>query len=235
MTESNTSDIPRIGRESLVLERLPLDGARVIDIGCGEGWLTHLVAPKTVTAVGIDPSATALERARASNGVSNGTFIQASADDLPFDPASADVAIYYNSLHHVPEAIRDEALAETARVLAPGGLLCIVEPEAGGSCYELFRPIDDESAVYAATYSLLLTFANGLEFQPVLEERFIDDFIYRDFKQFLDNALVVDAQRAELVNEHEDELRELFESLGEVVEGGRRYDMVHRLNLLRRL
>ena len=60
VTESNTSDIPRIGRESLVLERLPLDGARVIDIGCGEGWLTHLVAPKTVTAVGIDPSTIAL-------------------------------------------------------------------------------------------------------------------------------------------------------------------------------
>ena len=235
VTESNTPDIPRIGRESLVLERLPLDGARVIDIGCGEGWLTHLVAPKTVTAVGIDPSTIALERARASNGVSNGIFVQASADDLPFDPASTDVAIYYNSLHHVPEAIRDKALAEAARVLSPGGLLCIVEPEASGSCYELFQPIDDESAVYAATYSLLLTIANGVEFQQVHEERFMDGFIYRDFRQFLDNALLVDAQRAELVSELEGELRELFERLGEVVEGGRRYDIVHRLNLLRRL
>lgn len=235
MTESNTSDIPRIGREALILERLPLDGARAIDIGCGEGWLTHLVAPKSVATVGIDPSAIALERARAANGASNGTFIQASADDLPLDPASADVAIYYNSLHHVPDAIRDKALAETARVLAPGGLLCIVEPEASGSCYELFRPIDDESAVYAATYSLLHEIANGVEFQQVHEERFMDGYIYRDFRQFLDNALVVDAERAEVVCELEVELRELFERLGEVVEGGRRYDMVHRLNLLRRL
>ncbi|MCP4766040.1 MAG: class I SAM-dependent methyltransferase [Gammaproteobacteria bacterium] len=235
MTESDISKIPRIGRESLVLERLPLDGARVIDIGCGEGWLTRLVAPKSVTTVGIDPSAIALERARAANGVSNGTFIQASADNLPFDPDSADVAIYYNSLHHVPEAIRDKALAETARVLARGGLLCIVEPEASGSCFELFRPIDDESAVFATTYNLLLTIANGVEFQQLHEERFIDGFIYRDFRQFLDNALVVDAQRAEAVRELEDELRELFERIGEVVEGGRRYDMVHRLNLLRRL
>lgn len=235
MAESNTPDIPRIDRESLVLERLPLDGARVIDIGCGEGWLTHLVAPKSVTAVGIDPSAIALERARAANSACNTSFIEGSADDLPFDAASADVAIFYNSLHHVPEAIRDKALAETARVLSPGGLLCIVEPEAAGSCYELFQPIDDESAVYATTYSLLLAFAHGVLFQQLHEERFLDGFIYRDFKQFLDSALIVDAQRAEVVIELEDELRDLFERLGEVVEGGRRYDMVHRLSLIRRL
>jgi hypothetical protein len=235
VTESNISDIPRIGRESLVVERLPLDGARVIDIGCGEGWLTHLVAPKTVSTIGIDPSTIALERARTSNGTGKGVFIQASAEDLPFDSASADVVIYYNSLHHIPEAIQSHALAETARVLVPGGLLCIVEPEARGSCYELFQPIDDESAVFTTTYNLILEAASGFEFEQVHEEQFLDGFIYQNFEQFLDNALVVDAQRAELVDELKDKLRELFERLGEVVEDGRRYDMVHRLNLLRRL
>jgi ubiquinone/menaquinone biosynthesis C-methylase UbiE len=231
----NTADVPRIGRESLVIERLPLDGSRVIDVGCGEGWLTHLVSPISITTIGIDPSAIALERARSSNATGNGIFIQASADDLPLDPASTDVAIFYNSLHHVPEGNQDKAIAETARVLAPGGLLCIVEPEARGSCYELFQPVDDESAVYATTYNLLLAIASGVEFQQIHEERFLDGFIYRDFEQFLDDAVVVDARRAVVVAELEDRLRELFEDLGEPVEGGRRYDMVHRLNLLRRL
>jgi hypothetical protein len=235
VTESNIFDIPRISRESLVVERLPLDGARVIDIGCGEGWLTHLVAPRTVSTIGIDPSAIALERARASNGSGNGVFQQASAEDLPIDSASIDVAIYYNSLHHIPEAIQSHALAETARLLVPGGLLCIVEPEAKGSCYDLFQPIDDERAVFATTYDLIVAAASGVEFQQEHEERFLDSFIYRDFEQFLDNALVVDAERAVVVDELEDKLRELFERLGELVEGGRRYDMVHRLNLLRRL
>lgn len=235
MTESNISDIPRIGRESLVVERLPLDGARVIDIGCGEGWLTHLVAPRTVSTIGIDPSTIALERARASNGAGKGVFKQASAEDLPLDSASADVAIYYNSLHHIPEAIQSHALAETARVLVPGGLLCIVEPEARGPCYELFQPVDDESAVFATTYNLIVAIASGVEFQQVHEERFLDSYIYRDFEQFLDNALVVDAHRSDMVAEMEGRLCELFERLGELVEGGRSYDMVHRLNLLRRL
>ena len=224
-----------MGRESLIMEHLPLDGARVIDVGCGEGWLTHLVAPITITTIGIDPSAVALERARAANGIGNGVFVQASADDLPFDPASVNIAIYYNSLHHVAEAIQEKALAETARVLSPGGLLCIVEPEARGSCYELFQPIDEESAVYTATYNLILETASGIKFQQVHEEQFLDGYVYRDFEQFLDNALVVDDQRADVVSELEDRLRDLFERLGEAVEGGRRYDMVHRLNLLRRL
>lgn len=235
MTESNISDIPKIDRESLIVERLPLDGGRVIDIGCGEGWLTHLVAPKTVTTIGIDPSAISIERARASNGAGNGIFLLASADDLPFDSGSVDIAIYYNSLHHIPGAIQDKALSETTRVLSPGGLLCVVEPEARGACYELFQPIDDESAVFATTYNLILALASGVEFQQVHEERFVDSYIYRDFEQFLDKALVVDAQRAGIVAKIEDKLRELFEGLGELVEGGRRYDMVHRLNMLRRL
>ncbi len=235
MTGSNISDIPRIDRESLVMERLPLDGARVIDIGCGEGWLTHLVAPRTVTTIGIDPSAIALERARASTGVGNATFVQASAADLPYDPDTADVVIYYNSLHHIPEAIQHKALAETARVLAPGGLLCIVEPEASGSCYELFQLVDDESAVFTTTFNLILALASSIEFQQLYEERFLDGYIYRDFEHFLDDAVVVDSQRADVVAVLEDSLRELFERLGEAVEGGRRYDMVHRLNLLQRL
>ena len=89
--------------------------------------------------------------------------------------------------------------------------------------------------MYATTYDLIVAIANGVEFQQVHEERFLDSYIYRDFEQFLDNALVVDAQRADMVAEVEGRLCELFERLGELVEGGRRYDMVHRLNLLRRL
>jgi ubiquinone/menaquinone biosynthesis C-methylase UbiE len=232
---SNTSEMPRIGREALVMEGLPLDGARVIDIGCGEGWLTQLVASRSVTTIGIDPSAVALERARATTTAVNASFIQVSADDLPFDPGSADIVIYYNSLHHVPEAIQHKALAETARVLSPGGLLCIVEPEARGSCYELFKPLDDESGVYTTTYNLILELTRSDEFQQLQEERHLDGYIYRDFEHFLDDAVVVDAQRADLLAKIEDRLHSLFERLGEAVDGGRRYDMVHRLNLLRRL
>ena len=188
MTESNTTEIPRIARESLLLEHLQLEGAQVIDIGCGEGWLTQLMAPETRRVIGIDPSVTALERANAAKKTTNELFILASADHLPLDSGWADIAIYYNSLHHVPAALQRKALKETVRVLADGGLLCVVEPVASGSAYELFKPVDDETAVYAATYKLILEAVSSNVFQQELEELFIDDYTYRDFEQFLDNV-----------------------------------------------
>ena len=235
MTESNTTDIPNISCESLITGFLPLDGARVLDIGCGEGWLTRLVAPKTATVIGIDPSAMALERARAVNSVANEIYVLASADNLPLNPACADLAIYYNSLHHVPAALQSNALEETSRVLADGGMLCIVEPMASGSAYELFQPADDESAVYDTTHKLIIGLARGVEFQQEMENLFVDCYTYRDFEQFLDNVLVVDERRKRVLPELEGMLRERFERLGEPVEGGRSFDQVHRLNLLRKL
>lgn len=234
MTESNTTEIPRIARESLLLERLQLEGAQVIDIGCGEGWLTQLMAPETRRVIGIDPSVTALERANAAKKITNELFLLASADHLPLDSGWADIAIYYNSLHHVPAALQRKALKETVRVLADGGLLCVVEPVASGSAYELFKPVDDETAVYAATYKLILEAVSSNVFQQELEELFIDGYTYRDFEQFLDNVKVVDEQRAVELPELEGMLRERFNRLGEAVEGGRCYDQIHRLSLLRK-
>ncbi len=235
MTESNPTEIPRIAGESLVLERLQLEGAQVIDIGCGEGWLTQLVAPETRTVIGIDPSVTALERANAAKNAINEFFLLGSADHLPVDSGWADIAIYYNSLHHVPAALQCKALEETIRVLADGGLLFIVEPVASGSLYELFNPIEDETAIYASTYKLILEAVSSNVFQQELEELFIDGYTYRDFEQFLDNVKVIDERRAAVLPELDAMLRERFNRLGEAVEGGRRYDQVHRLSLLRKL
>lgn len=44
--------------------RVPLDGARVLDVGCGEGRLARRIAGTARTVVGIDPDGAALERAR---------------------------------------------------------------------------------------------------------------------------------------------------------------------------
>ena len=40
MTDNNTRAIPEVDRESLIKQLLPLAGARVIDVGCGEGFYT---------------------------------------------------------------------------------------------------------------------------------------------------------------------------------------------------
>lgn len=132
---------------TLIHESLaPLAGKRVVDIGCGAGTLARRLVDAGARVTGIDPGAAALARARAA--VPEARFEAATGEALPFPDASFDGAVMLNSLHHVPDPAA--ALAEAARVLAPGGLLVVVEPLAEGSFFDALRPIEDETAIRAA-------------------------------------------------------------------------------------
>ena len=124
----------------------PLSGKRILDIGCGPGTLARRLVDAGAAVTGIDPGAAALARARAS--VPEARFEAATGESLPFPEASFDGAVMLNALHHVPDPAA--ALGEAARVLAPGGLLVVVEPLAQGSFFDALRPIEDETAVRAA-------------------------------------------------------------------------------------
>lgn len=82
-------------------------GLKVVDVGCGEGWLEAL----NPDIVGVDFSAVALEQARL-NGARH--LIQASADSLPFADGAFDLAVSLGCLEHFPD--QEAALSEMARV-----------------------------------------------------------------------------------------------------------------------
>lgn len=102
----------------------PVAGLRGLDIGCGEGHNTRLVAklrPAKLAAIDIAPvfiRHAQAEEARAPLGIA---YLTASAVELPFADASFDFATAFMSLHDIPELER--VLAEAFRVLAPGGFL----------------------------------------------------------------------------------------------------------------
>jgi SAM-dependent methyltransferase len=103
----------------------------VVDIGCGEGYLTIEVArwAKRVTAV--DRSATVLSRAKAlaaRRRAANITFKRGELERLPLEPASVDVALLCQALHHAAEPAA--AVAEAARVLRPRGKVLVLELRA---------------------------------------------------------------------------------------------------------
>jgi SAM-dependent methyltransferase len=94
---------------------LPL-GARVLDLGCGEGaTLVHLDAPNG--AVGVDLFEPKLVLAR--QVLPGCRFVAASADALPFPDGSFDHVLVRDVLHHIDEP--GPAMREIRRVLAPGG------------------------------------------------------------------------------------------------------------------
>jgi ubiquinone/menaquinone biosynthesis C-methylase UbiE len=99
---------------------------RALDVGCGNGRHTELLADCARLAVGIDLSRglldTAVARACDRGFADTAAFIHGDAARLPIATASVDLATYVATLHHLsPRATRVASLSELARVLRPDG------------------------------------------------------------------------------------------------------------------
>ena len=93
-------------------------GLRGLDIGCGEGHNTGLLAQRGASMTAIDISPTFVRFASERKGIAYGV---ASAVALPFADATFDFATAFMSLMDIPET--SQVLAEACRVLNPGGFL----------------------------------------------------------------------------------------------------------------
>jgi SAM-dependent methyltransferase len=110
---------PEYEEQILPLAASHLTGAaRVLDVGTGEGQVARLaVAGGAMTVVGVDPTWAQLELAQQRG--SGPRYAGAKAAALPFPDAAFDAAVACLVFEHI-DAV-DQAIAEVARVLAPGG------------------------------------------------------------------------------------------------------------------
>jgi len=72
---------------------VPLEGARVLDVGCGEGRLTGFAAARAASVYAFDPNAERLEQARAAADAERVRFGVHGAEALDVDRESFDVAL----------------------------------------------------------------------------------------------------------------------------------------------
>ena len=101
-------------------------GRDVLDIGCGAGYGTALLADKSRTAMGIDLALDAIQYARAHYSKPHLCFTTASATALPFANATFDFITAFEVIEHLENW--DLMLTEARRVLRPGGLFLVSTP-----------------------------------------------------------------------------------------------------------
>jgi ubiquinone/menaquinone biosynthesis C-methylase UbiE len=103
----------------------PPPSARLLDLGCGTGRFTTLLAEVFGVAVlGIDPSLRMLARREAPDA-SRARFVAGAAEAVPVATGSIDLVLLSMVYHHVRVP---EALLEVRRVLRPGGHVVVRNP-----------------------------------------------------------------------------------------------------------
>lgn len=109
-----------IERRALVAALRPIDGALVLDAGCGTGRFGEDLEQAGATVVGLDPDPDMLDLARVRL---TAPLLRADALMLPFPPSSFDVTVAVTVIEFVEDQAR--LVAELARVTRPGGRLCL--------------------------------------------------------------------------------------------------------------
>ena len=141
MTEQPTAPLPLTGERTVpgvpeenywfrrheVAYRFALScvaGKRVLEVGCGEGYGTALLARSAAQIVGIDYDA--LTIAHASARYPQASFLRANLAALPLPDAAVDVVATLQVIEHVWN--HAEFVGECLRVLRPGGQLLVTTP-----------------------------------------------------------------------------------------------------------
>jgi SAM-dependent methyltransferase len=118
-------------RAGELMRLLPAPPARLLECGCGTGWLAYFLAKRGYQVVATDVSAEAIQLAQTHPPFHKGAvpdFRVADTEQLDFD-AEFDVVVFFDSLHHAVDEFA--ALQAAFRALRPGGRCVMMEPGWG--------------------------------------------------------------------------------------------------------
>lgn len=214
MKISHPTQTTVVNEVQLMLGELPFEGARVLELGCGKAEKTRTLAQSgrvlEVIALEVDQIQHAKNLQIAD--LPNVHFHQAGAEAIPLPDASVDIAIMFKSLHHVPVELMDQALAEIARVLRPGGLAWISEPVFAGEFNEVMRVFHDEKIVREAAFAAVGKAVDSGLLQLERQLFFSTRSHFDDFGQFDQRMIQVTHTDHSLSPELYEEVRRRFEA-----------------------
>lgn len=101
-------------------------GKIVLDLACGEGYGTALLAEAATSVIGVDVSPATVAHARHKYYCQNINFLVGRCEAVPLPDASVDLVTCFETLEHHDK--HEEMMGEIKRVLRPGGILIISSP-----------------------------------------------------------------------------------------------------------
>lgn len=104
-----------------------VQGKKVLDLACGEGYGSAILAESAASVLGVDISSEAIGHARARYSRDNLSFQEASATAIPLADDTIDVVVSFETLEHLTE--QEAMLTEFRRVLKADGVLIISSPD----------------------------------------------------------------------------------------------------------
>lgn len=138
---------------------LPAPGKRTVDVGCGEGRLARHLKQLGHAVVGIDASPSLVAAAHEADPSMD--IVLANAASIPLRDKCADLAVAFMSLHDVDGMTA--AVKEIARILVPGGRLCMAIVHPINSCGRFEAATADARFVIGGDYLRPFRYSDAVE------------------------------------------------------------------------
>lgn len=186
MQIARDGELPLSSDFEQIKRMLPLEGTRLLELGCGAAYTTRRLAEsfplREIVAMEVDRIQH--EKNLLIPDLPSVDFRYGGAQDIELPDDSVDAVIMLKSLHHVPEQDMEQALCEIHRVLRPDGLAYISEPVYAGDFNEIMRLFHDEKAVREAAFDAVRRAVERGQFLLQEELHFVSATRFEGFAEF---------------------------------------------------
>jgi ubiquinone/menaquinone biosynthesis C-methylase UbiE len=231
----NRRDAYTTATEQEMMERLlPLERARVLELGCGAAWNTRQLAQKYSHSHFICTEVDEIQHGKnlTTQVSDNLEFRLGGAEAIAEADASIDIVCMQKSLHHVPVESMWMAMQEITRVLKPGGLAYFCEPVYSGEFNALLSLIHDEKRVRESAFDSICRLAESGAMQAKGEYFFNVPACYESWERFEDRFLNITHTRLSIDATQYARIKQTF--LSHLGPNGALFDKPHRVDLLQK-
>jgi len=167
--QSFSSDLPKIE------EFVDLSGREMLEIGCGDGRLSSLLADKVKHLTAIDPDQDMINQA--GKEISAVDFRVGYGENLEFNNRSYDIVFFSYSLHH-QDCV--QALDEAKRVVRDNGSILIIEPSTESEYTQLVSIFQEDEINRLNT---TLAYIKSGNFDVSREDVYFVNYHFKDDKE----------------------------------------------------